>query len=101
MRQRGRTKFVVEEGNSKYFSQNGVLYGYDEEGRQILISYPKAKEDTTYTVLEGTLEIGHNAFYYREKLEEIILPQSLEVLGNSSAYKNVLCLFDKDFVKEK
>ena len=83
--QHGSVKeFVVEEGNSKYFSQNGVLYGYDEEGRQILISYPKAKEDTTYTVLEGTLEIGHNAFYYREKLEEIMLPQSLEVLGNSA-----------------
>ena len=77
-------EFVVEEGNSKYFSQDGVLYGYDEEGRQILISYPKAKEDTTYTVLEGTVEIGHNAFYYRENLEEIILPESLEILGDSS-----------------
>ena len=83
--QHGSVKeFVVEEGNSKYFSQDGVLYGYDEEGRQILISYPKAKEDTTYTVLEGTVEIGYNAFYYRENLEEIILPESLEILGDSA-----------------
>ncbi len=83
--QHGSVKeFVVEEGNSKYFSQDGVLYGYDEEGRQILISYPKAKEDTTYTVLEGTVEIGQNAFYYRENLEEIILPESLEILGDSA-----------------
>ncbi len=83
--QHGSVKeFVVEEGNSKYFSQDGVLYGYDEEGRQILISYPKAKEGTSYTVLEGTVEIGQNAFYYRENLEEIILPESLEILGDSA-----------------
>ncbi len=78
------TEFVVEEGNSKYFSKDGVLYGYDEEGRQILISYPKAKEGTTYTVLDGTVEIGKSAFRSREKLEEVILPEGLVVIGQQS-----------------
>ena len=77
------TEFVVEEGNSKYFSKDGVLYGYDEEGRQILISYPKAKEGTSYTVLEGTVEIGKDAFRSRESLEEIILPEGLEIIGQA------------------
>ena len=72
------TNFAVSEGNTTYFSADGVLYGYDEEGHQMLIMFPKAKEVTTYTILEGTKVVGSGAFKEVKTLKEIIMPDSLE-----------------------
>ncbi len=80
------TNFAVSEGNTTYFSADGVLYGYDEEGRQMLIMFPKAKEVTTYTILEGTKVVGSEAFREVKTLTEIIMPDSLEEIQAEAFY---------------
>lgn len=64
----------VEDGNSEYKVENGVLYTIS--GRQ-LIQYPAGKKDTEYTVKVGTIEIDNSAFYGNEYLEKAALPNSL------------------------
>ncbi len=78
------TAIEVEEGNSRYFSANGVLYEVDEEGSVLLHTYPKKREDASYTVLDNTKIIGREAFYLVKQLEQLILPDSLEILRDSA-----------------
>jgi len=82
------TEIIVEEGNTKYFSDNGVLYELEivepEEGSneeestyQVLVAYPRSKETGSYNILSGTKAIGEYAFSYCDNLTEIIMPDSL------------------------
>ena len=57
---------------------DGVLFG---KGDRRLISYPKACDDTVYTVPEGTEIIGANAFYTCGTLKSITLPDGLRQIG--------------------
>ena len=64
---------VVESGNTKYESHDGVLYSKNNVD---LVAYPYGKTASIYTVLDGTTNIRNYAFY-RAKATNIILPESL------------------------
>ncbi len=70
----------VEEGNAKYFDDGGVLYERTDKG-YILHTYPESKTDTSYTVLDGTVEIRENAFEDNVYLTSVTLPDSLLVIN--------------------
>lgn len=51
----------VENGNSKYFSVDGVLMSKDKDGTSI-IRYPVAKKTTSYTIPAAVTNIEYGAF---------------------------------------
>ncbi len=71
----------VAKGNTKYTSDNGIVYNAD---RTEIIQYPTGKEDSEFTVPEGIEKIGDEAFRSCSNLENIILPQSLKKIGDWS-----------------
>ncbi|MGI6216626.1 MAG: leucine-rich repeat protein, partial [Coriobacteriales bacterium] len=72
------TDFTVEEGSQYYDDIDGVLYSANHD---VLVAYPLARTDSTYTVDPSTKVIGEAAFrgaygYYGD-LKEIVLPDGL------------------------
>lgn len=62
-----------------YYIHQGVLYD-----NTTLLAYPQTKEDSSYTILEGTEYIAPLAFYSNEYLSEIIMPDNLKMIGYSA-----------------
>ena len=75
------SEITVAEGNTVYKSVDGNLFSYD--GTR-LIRYASGKEDTTYTVPDGTVIIEGNAFEYAKHLTEVTLPDSVEEIGDQA-----------------
>ena len=71
------TKIEVEDGNERYESIDGVLY---DKIDKIIVAYPMGLASECYTVKEGTLTIGSNAFAVASKLETVVLPDSVTVI---------------------
>ena len=68
--------------STKYFvDEHGVLYSFDKE---TLIFYPHGKEDTSYSVLEGTKYLGNGSLAASVNLKELTLPTSLLEIRNDS-----------------
>ncbi len=63
----------------------GVLYVKGENG-YVLTSYPAAKEDAEYTVLDGTVRIEFGAVLGNKYLEKVTLPSTLKYIGNFAFY---------------
>ncbi len=78
------TEIVVEDGNSRYFSDHGVLYERTEEDGQLLHTYPRAKADEGYAILEGTKTVGKDAFRDNKLLTKVTMPESLEVIRQAA-----------------
>ncbi len=78
------TEIVVEDGNSRYFSDHGVLYERTEEDGQLLHTYPRAKSDEGYAILEGTKTVGRDAFRDNKLLTKVTMPDSLEVIKQAA-----------------
>lgn len=74
-------KIEVDEANEVYAIFNGVLYNKVEKK---LHTYPSCLPGSTFTVPEGILRIGDNAFSLNEILETVVLPESIEELGERS-----------------
>nr|WP_303997384.1 leucine-rich repeat protein [Ruminococcus bromii] len=75
----------VEKDNQFYSSIDGVLF--DKEHKK-LKCYPAGKEDTSYTVPDGVLEIETKAFYGCSHLTGTFkLPKSVEYIGEYALYK--------------
>lgn len=67
----------VEEGNERFFSNDGALYEINN-GQIILVFCPPAKDTTSFIVAEGTDKIAFSAFYNENLLiDEIIIPDSV------------------------
>ncbi len=80
------TGFVNSEGLDTATLENvvidkGVLYVKSDKG-YILTAYPTAKEDSEYTVIEGTVRIEFGAALGNKNLEKVILPSTLKYIGN-------------------
>ena len=75
---------TVSSDNPRYASIQGVLY--DKENKSVLC-YPQAREDSSFTVLDGVTEIDSYAFYGAANLQNIYLPDSIESIG-ASAFEN-------------
>ncbi len=72
----------LSEGSTKYFvDEHNVLYSFDKE---TLILYPHGKEDTSYSVLEGTKYLGTGSLAASVNLKELTLPTSLLEIRNDA-----------------
>ena len=76
-------KIIVENQNSSYLSEDGVLFNKD---KTVLIKYPEAKAETSYSVPSTVTEIGEYAFYNCVNLENITIPNSVNTIGNGAFY---------------
>ena len=52
----------------------------------LLSSYPTAKTSSEYEVLFGTVRIEEYAAYFNKKIEKIIFPSTLKLMGNMCFY---------------
>ena len=68
----------VDAENPSITSVDGVLYS---KNKKTLIQYPAGKTDGTYTVIDGTEKLANDAFYICKNLNEVILPNSLNEIG--------------------
>ena len=75
----GEKVYTVELDN--VILDGGALYTKTENG-YVLTTYPMAKEDTEYTVLEGTVRVEFGAALGNKFLEKVILPSTLKYIGN-------------------
>lgn len=74
----GLTDLTVEEGHPTYKLVDGILYSTDET---ILYFYPPAREDTTFTVPAGVIDIYDGAFFQCTNLQYVELPEGLLTIG--------------------
>ena len=65
--------FVSPE-NATFADIDGVLF---HKGEKKLVFYPQGREGASYTVPEGIVSIGENAFYETSTLTEVVLPSTL------------------------
>jgi len=77
----------VDESNTVYSSEAGVLFN---NTKTILIKYPTGKAGA-YTVLNGVIEIGENAFSYCAGLMSITIPSCVTTINNN-AFRNCTTL---------
>lgn len=75
--------FSVNEGNSNYSSQDGVLFNKDKTE---LIQYPVGNERTTYDIPNSVTSIGNSAFSECTSLASVTMPSSVTSIGNSAFY---------------
>ncbi len=81
-------KFTNESGedtcviNDYIKLDNGVLYTTTANSKYLLSAYPTAKPDTTYEVIFNTVRIEEYAGSFNKKLEKLILPDTLKLIGN-------------------
>lgn len=76
------TAYNVEEGNTSFTSDNGILYNSD---KTILYSYPAASSDTTYQIPETVASLKPYAFSKAANLASIIFPAG-SVITDIPAY---------------
>ncbi|MBQ3590489.1 MAG: leucine-rich repeat protein, partial [Clostridia bacterium] len=76
----GTNWYAVNGANPAYFDRNGVLFGYAESGRPLLLAYPKARESSSYALPAGTEAILRTAFQFCQNLEEVTLNSDLLAL---------------------
>ena len=69
----------VDANNSEYSSENGVLFNKKKDA---IVAYPMGKEDTSYVVPDGVLEIGMSAFQGCSKLTNVKLPDGVEIIDD-------------------
>lgn len=73
--------FEVDSDNPSFKDIDGVLFSRD--GTR-LIEYPHGRKDSYYRVPDGVIEICDNALNWNSNLTEIVLPDSLQVIGDSA-----------------
>ena len=73
----------VGEGNQYFKSVDGVLFSKDGK---ILVRYPMGKDDESYTIPEGVIIIGKDAFDYA-KIASITIPHTVTTI-ETSAFEN-------------
>lgn len=71
------SRYIVDEENPNFMSVDGVIYTKD--GRT-LYSYPHAKPDSLFQVLDGVKNIGMLSFHTEGGLKIIEMPLSLETV---------------------
>lgn len=72
------TEITVDEDNTAYCSENGILYSKD---MATLACYPAGKEETAFAVPDCVTTIGDRAFY-SSGLSSITIPSSVVSIGD-------------------
>jgi RHS repeat-associated protein len=78
------TAITVDAGNNYYESEDGILF---EHGQSILVKYPAAKTNTTYTIPSSVSRIEGSAFQDCSTLTSVIIPFSVTII-KSGAFEN-------------
>jgi len=73
------TDITVSELNTEYSSIDGVLFN---KKMTELMEYPRNRDKTYYTIPDGIKHIKKNAFYGCKRLVNLVLPESLEIIGD-------------------
>jgi len=76
----GLTVINVDPTNTKYSSENGVLYNKD---KTILVKYPEGRTGT-FTIPNSVTKIGDGAFEFCKEFANIIIPDSVTSIGYSA-----------------
>lgn len=90
------TDLTVSEKNPNFSSFGGVLFSKD---KTTLVYYLPTRENTEYTVPDGTKEIADKAFSENVSLTKVTLPASLERVG-ANAFSNCMSLETVSFAAE-
>ena len=77
----GLTSIEVEEGNTRFASQDGVLFTKD---MTTLVCYPAGRADPSYTIPNSVTQIGTQSFAYCLNLTSMDFPSSLQSIGWSA-----------------
>ena len=92
---------VVDENNTRYVSQDGVLYDKD---MTCLIQYPAGKTNPTYEVPDSVELIGNVALGGCKYLTSIVIPENVKAIclsnsegGGSAHPEGMLIIDDKAF----
>ncbi len=75
----------THDGYNNIMLKDGVLYTVAPVG-YILSCYPTAKTDPLFEVADGTSRIDFGAAFGNKFLERVVLPESLEFIGNFAFY---------------
>lgn len=81
----------VAADSTAYKSDGGVLYKITNENgseKFTLIKYPPKKTGTSYTVLDGTVEIAPGAFSGATTLSEVCIRSSVKTINASAWYSS-------------
>jgi hypothetical protein len=71
----------VDIGNMHYKSMDGVLYSKDSS---VLIKYPSAKTDLSYTVPDTVVTISASAFYQSNNLISIVIGSNVKEIQDAA-----------------
>ncbi|MDO4962141.1 MAG: leucine-rich repeat protein, partial [Eubacteriales bacterium] len=75
------SEIIVDSGNKVYASAGGALFN---KNKDMLIAYPAGNEAAVYRVPDETREIAPCAFEFTVNLQEVVLPEGLEVIGEKA-----------------
>ena len=67
--------------NQNYSSKEGILYN---KAKDTIVSYPRGKEGTEYTIGEEVKKIGEYAYYKNSKIEKLYLRDEIEEVGKNA-----------------
>lgn len=73
--------FVVDWGNEKYSSNEGVLFDAAEKE---LIKYPEGRDISSYRIPEGVVTINDRAFMECDGIKSVTIPDSVLFIGSHS-----------------
>lgn len=80
---------ITVDADNKYFSSiDGVLF---DKSQKILLKYPSAKADISYSIPNTVTEIRQGAFRYMSKLESLTIPKTVTTISKSVQY--AVCQF--------
>lgn len=80
------TEYKVEDGNTRYVADNGVLYVKNGTSKK-LFAYPKAKTGS-YSIPIDTTGIGYRAFFETE-IDTLNIPQGVTIDNEASGNKYI------------
>lgn len=81
-RSRVLTQIDVDSNNTAFSSSNGILY---DKSQTTLISYPKGKENSSFTIPNTVSKIGEYAFEGCN-LVEVVIPDSVNLIQDGAFY---------------